>query len=84
MKVTMLNFEEIEKVGQFFYKEVSRRSELDTWNDKYKNKWKSRETNVIIKKDSIENKSQSEGFTDNKYDRTPEQIKRKICNELFK
>ncbi|XP_050532358.1 dynein axonemal intermediate chain 3-like [Daktulosphaira vitifoliae] len=83
MKVPKLNLKEIQKVGQFFYKEVSRRSELDTWNKKYKEKLENKDTENIIK-NLVKIESQPEDYINNISVSTPEHIKRKICDELFK
>lgn len=77
----------IEEVGRVFQKEVIWRKELDAWNSKYKEEFKSMRENDVGSQDYREIKSHvsNSAHSDNSQPMlSQEQIKRKIWDETFK
>lgn len=83
----VLEPDEIEEVGRVFQKEVDRRKELDAWNDKYKEEFGSIGENNMDDRDYKSNDIQipvSVQIENPPQTLTPEQIKKKICDDTFK
>lgn len=75
----------IEEVGRVFQKEVAWRKELDAWNGKYKEEFRSVGENNVDSRSYREIKSHATNQSDNiQLPLSQEQIKRKICDETFK
>jgi len=86
--VPVMEPDTIEEVGRVFQKEVIWRKELDVWNSKYKEEFRSMRKNCV---DNQENRAIKSYYGPNSVHSdnlqptlSQEQIKRKIWDETFK